>query len=162
MKGHEMTIPTPTRRETIIGMIAATATAAIPSTAEAATVYEVQMKNSGEAGPMVFEPALTRVATGDTVKFVPVDKGHNAESIKDILPEGAEPFKGKISQEIDVTFTVPGVYGIKCLPHFGMGMVALIVVDDPATNLEDAKTARLPRKARERIDAAITEIGASA
>ena len=90
------------------------------------------MKNTGEGGAMVFEPMLTKIAAGDTVKFIPTDKGHNAESIKDILPEGAEPFKGKINEEIAVTFTVPGVYGIKCTPHFAMGMVALVVVDDPA------------------------------
>jgi hypothetical protein len=35
-----------------------------------------------------------------------------------------------------------------------MGMVALIVVGD-GPDLEQAKTAKLPKKARERIDAAI-------
>jgi pseudoazurin len=156
-----MTLSTPTRRETIVGMLAASATAAIPASAEAAATFEVHMKNSGGAGPMVFEPMLTRVAAGDTVKFIPTDRGHNAETITDILPEGAEPFEGKIGQEIDVTFTVPGVYGIKCLPHFAMGMVALVVVGDPEVNLEGAKTARLPARARERIDAVISEIETS-
>lgn len=93
-------------------LIAATALAMLP-TAGLAAEYEVHMLNRGEAGAMVFEPALTRVAVGDTVKFVPTDRGHNAESIKDILPEGAEPFKGSINQDIAVTFEVPGVYGIK-------------------------------------------------
>jgi pseudoazurin len=119
------------------------------------------MKNSGEAGPMTFDPLLTKIAAGDTVKFIPTDKGHNAESITGIIPEGAEPFKGKISEEVDVVFTVPGVYGVRCLPHFGMGMVALIVVDDPASNLEQAKTAQLPAKARERIDAALGQLTAA-
>ena len=40
------------------------------------------------------------------------------------MPEGAKAFKGKINQEIAVTFDAPGTYGIKCAPHFGMGMVA--------------------------------------
>lgn len=53
-----------------------------------------------------------------------------------------------------MTFTAPGVYGVKCSPHYAMGMVALIVVGD-APDLEQAKTAKLPKKARERIDAAI-------
>ena len=95
--------------------------------------FEVKMLNKGEAGLMVFEPALTKVAVGDTVTFVPTDKGHDAQSIADILPDGAEAFKGKMGQEVVVTFTVPGAYGIKCTPHFTMGMVALVVVgDDPA------------------------------
>jgi pseudoazurin len=117
--------------------------------------FEVKMLNKGEAGAMVFEPALTKVAVGDTVTFVPTDKGHDAQSIADILPDGAEAFKGKIGQEIAVTFTAPGAYGVKCSPHVAMGMVALIVVGDAPANLEDAKTAKLPKKARERMDAAI-------
>jgi pseudoazurin len=117
--------------------------------------FEVKMLNKGEAGAMVFEPALTKVAVGDTVTFVPTDKGHDAQSIADILPDGAEAFKGKMGQEIAVTFTVPGAYGVKCTPHFTMGMVALIVVGDAPANLEQAKTAKMAKKARERMDAAI-------
>jgi pseudoazurin len=120
------------------------------------------MLNRGEAGPMVFEPALTRVGVGDTVKFVPTNPSHNAETIPEILPEGAEPFKGGISKEISVTFDVPGVYGIKCLPHFGMGMVSLVVVGDaPYGNLDAAKTAKVPPNARKRLDAALAELEAA-
>src|SRR2546430_2778479 len=80
--------------------------------------YKVQMLNAGaDGGKMVFEPALVKIAPGDTVTFVPTDKGHNAETIADMLPAGAEPFKGGIGKEVTVTFTVPGVYGVKCLPH---------------------------------------------
>jgi pseudoazurin len=103
--------------------------------------FEVHMLNKGEAGAMVFEPALTKVAVGDTVTFIPTDKGHDAQSILDILPDGAEAFKGKMGQEVVVTFTAPGAYGVKCSPHFTMGMVALIVVGDAPANLEQAKTA---------------------
>ena len=123
--------------------------------------FEVHMLNKGEAGPMVFEPALTKVAPGDTVTFIPTDKGHNAEAIAGMLPEGAETFKGKIGQEVIVTFTVPGAYGIKCLPHFAMGMVALVVVGDvPPANLEAIKTVKVPKKAMERFDAAYVELAA--
>ena len=151
----------PNRRELILGTIAVAAVATLPATARAAATVEVHMKNTGEAGAMVFEPGLIEIAAGDTIKFIPTDKGHNAETIADILPEGAEPFKGKINEEIDVTFTAPGVYGVKCLPHFAMGMVAVVVVGDDTSNLEAAKTARLPGKARERIDAAIATIEAA-
>ena len=117
--------------------------------------FTVQMLNKGEAGAMVFEPALTEIAVGDTVTFVPTDKGHDAQSIADLLPEGAEIFKGKMGQEIVVTFTVPGAYAIKCTPHFAMGMVALIVVGEAPVNLDLIKAAKLPKLARERLDAAI-------
>lgn len=128
---------------------------ALPATA---ANFEVKMLNKGEAGTMVFEPALTKVAVGDTVTFLPTDKGHDAQTIADLLPEGAEAFKGKMGQEVVVTFTVPGAYGVKCTPHFSMGMVALVVVGDAPANLDQVKAAKLPKKARERIDAAILEL----
>ncbi|RVB46872.1 plastocyanin/azurin family copper-binding protein, partial [Mesorhizobium sp. M7A.F.Ca.CA.001.06.1.1] len=59
--------------------------------------HMVQMLNKGEKGAMVFQPAFVKAAPGDTVKFVPTDKSHDAESIKGMLPDGAEPFKGKPS-----------------------------------------------------------------
>jgi pseudoazurin len=108
---------------------------------------------------MVFEPGLTRIAVGDTVIFTPTDKSHNAESIKGMLPDGAEPFKGKVNEEISVTFTVPGIYGIKCAPHYPMGMVALVQVGDvPAPNLEAAKAVKQIGKAKERFDALFAEL----
>ena len=87
---------------------------------------------------MVFEPALVKIEPGDTVKFVATDKGHNAESIKGMLPADATPFVGKNNEDVTVTFDKPGAYGVKCLPHYGMGMVALIVVGTP-DNLAEAK-----------------------
>jgi pseudoazurin len=121
--------------------------------------FEVHMLNKGDAGTMVFEPALTRVAVGDTVTFIPVDKGHNAETVPGMLPEGAEPFKGRISTEIAVTFDVPGAYGVKCGPHFGLGMVALVVVGEPA-NLAEVQAVTVPKKAADRFAAIYTELAA--
>src|SRR5690606_36022004 len=44
--------------------------------------HEVKMLNKGSDGQaMVFEPAFLKVKPGDTVKFVPTDKGHDAETI---------------------------------------------------------------------------------
>ena len=56
---------------------------------------------------------------------MPSDKSHNAETIKGMIPEGAEAFKSKMNEEFSVTLDKEGVYGIKCTPHYGMGMVAL-------------------------------------
>jgi pseudoazurin len=115
--------------------------------------FEVDMLNKGPDGNMVFEPPLTKVAVGDTVTFVAKDKGHNAETIPGMLPDGAMPIKGQISQDVTVNFTVPGVYGIKCLPHFSLGMVALVLVGDtPPANLDAAKAAQLPPLAKKRLD----------
>lgn len=146
------------RRTALALMGAAPIALHLTSTARAAD-FQVHMLNKGEAGNMVFEPALTRIAVGDTVTFIPTDKSHNAETIKDMIPEGAEPFKGKINEEISVTFTVPGVYGIKCAPHYAMGMIALVMVGDaPASNLDAAKALKQTGKAKERFEAAFAEL----
>ena len=116
--------------------------------AASAAEIEVKMLNKGNEGMMVFEPSLVKVEPGDTVKFVSTDKGHNAETINGMLPAGAAPFTGKVNQDVAVTFDKPGVYGVKCLPHYGMGMVALIVVGAP-TNEDEAKTVTHPGKAKQ-------------
>jgi len=113
-----------------------------------AAEVEIKMLNKGAAGAMVFEPAMVKIAPGDTVKFVPTDKSHNAESIPEMLPAGAEPFAGKMNEEVAVTFKENGVYGVRCKPHYGMGMVALVVVGEP-TNMEAATAAKHPGKAKQ-------------
>lgn len=122
-----------------------------------AAEHEVQMLNKGEKGAMVFEPDFIQAAPGDTIRFIPTDKTHNAESIPTMLPEGAEPFKGKVNEDITITITQEGVYGIKCQPHYAMGMVALVVVGNPV-NLEEAKAVKHPGVARKRFEAAFAQI----
>lgn len=54
--------------------------------------------------------------------------------------------------EISVTYTTEGVYGVKCLPHYGLGMVALIKVGDgEAPNLGEAAAVRHPGRANQRF-----------
>jgi pseudoazurin len=98
------------------------------ASATQAETYEVKMLNGSERGSMLYEPDYLLIEPGDTVKFVVAQRGHNAASIDRFLPEGAKPFKGQMNQEVEVTFTVPGIYGIKCTPHYDMGMVMLIQV----------------------------------
>lgn len=135
----------------LIGALLALALATAPALA---ADHQVKMLNVGtDGGRMVFEPAMVKIAVGDTVTFVATDKGHNAETIKGFAPDGAEPFKGGMAKDITVTFSVPGVYGVKCLPHFGMGMVALVVVgDEPPANLEAAKGVKVPPAAKKIFD----------
>lgn len=141
---------------TALGMAFAAATLV---TAANAADFEVHLLNKGKDGMMVFEPGLTKVAKGDTVTFVPTDKGHNVESFKELFPAGATPIKGKMNEPVKVTFDVEGAYVVKCAPHMPMGMVGLIVVGDPKSNIDAVKTAKLPKKARERIDADIAAAG---
>ena len=140
----------------IIGAAAIFMALALPA---GAADFEVHMLNKGAEGAMVFEPAFVKVAPGDTVTFIPTDKGHNVETIKDMIPEGAEAFKSKMNETYKVTFDKAGAYGVKCTPHVGMGMVGVVIVGDAPANLDAVKTGKLPKKARERLDAAIAAAG---
>jgi pseudoazurin len=108
---------------------------------------EVLMLNKGEKGAMVFVPDMVKAAPGDTIRFVPTDKSHNAEAIKGMLPPGAEIFKSKINEDFSIKLTAEGIYGVKCTPHYGMGMVALILVGNPV-NLEEARAVTHPGRAK--------------
>jgi pseudoazurin len=116
----------------------------------AAKQWQVKMLNKGSNGQlMAFEPAFVKIAPGDSVKFVAAQLGHNAETIPGMLPAGAAPFKGKINEEIVVTFAKPGLYGYKCLPHSALGMVGLIEVGDASNKAAiAAKAATLPGMAK--------------
>ncbi|MGU3494750.1 pseudoazurin [Xanthobacteraceae bacterium A53D] len=126
-----------------------------------AAEIEVKMLNKGSDGEaMVFEPALIKAAPGDVIKFIPTDKGHDVASVKGAIPEGAEEIKGKFNQELSVTVDKEGAYLVKCTPHLAMGMVAVITVgSQPPANLDAVKSAKLPKKAKERLDAALASAG---
>ena len=123
-----------------------------------AAEHEVQMLNKGADGMMVFEPSFLKIAPGDTVRFVATDKGHNVLSIDGMSPDGAAPFQGKMNEDVTVTFDKPGVYGFECKPHYGMGMVGLLVVGDPV-NLAEAKAVPQKGKAKKRFETLFGNVG---
>lgn len=135
----------------MIGRLTAlTAAAVMIASGAIAENFDVKMLNKGEGGSMVFEPAFITAAVGDTVTFLPTDKGHNVESIKGMLPEGFERFKSKMNAEYVMTLDQEGLYGVKCTPHYAMGMIGLIQVG-AAVNLEDALAVKQKGKAKKRF-----------
>ena len=138
-------------------LLAAAAVVAMAGAAGAAE-HEVKMLNKGAKGAMVFEPDFLKVEPGDTVKFLVVDKGHDAQSIPGMLPEGVEGFKGKVNEEVTFTVEKEGVYGIKCAPHYAMGMVMLIVAGEPV-NAEAAKAVKQPGKAKATFAELFAQLG---
>lgn len=136
-------------RNTILAAIAATFIAG-PAFAE---TIEVQMLNKGPDGERnVFEPAVIQIQPGDTVRFVPTDKGHNALVVDDMVPEGGQEFESKLNQEFEVTLETEGTFGYKCLPHYATGMVGLILVGDASVNFEEAKAVSHRGRAKQRMD----------
>lgn len=118
-----------------------------PASAE---MHEVKMLNRNASGPMVYEPDFLQIAPGDTVKFIKTTSGHNAATVEGMVPEGHEGFLGKINEEIEVTLDEKGFYGIKCSPHYGMGMVMVIRVGD--SDLPAAfPAADVPERAKKRF-----------
>ncbi|MBY5838540.1 pseudoazurin [Rhizobium leguminosarum] len=141
-----------------LGLIATTAALIASAAPLMAADHEVRMLNKGADGAMVFEPGFVKVAPGDTVTFVPTDKSHNVETFKGLIPDGAQEFKSKANEQYQAKFDVPGAYVIKCTPHVGMGMVALIQVGDAPANLEVIKTAKVPNMVRKRLDADLAQL----
>jgi pseudoazurin len=123
-----------------------------------AETIEVQMLNENAAGDkMVFSQELIRAELGDVIKFVPTDKSHNAQSVKNALPDGQKKFKGKMNKEIEYLVTEAGLTAVVCQPHQTMGMVALIVVGNDVSNAQDILDAGVRGKGKIKIAALIEE-----
>lgn len=136
--------------------IAALAMTGIASQALSAEI-EVHMLNKGAKGTMVFEPDFITAKLGDTIKFTPVNPGHNVESIPGMLPDGVQPFKSKPSQPFILEISKEGIYGVKCMPHYAMGMVALIEVGKPV-NADAAKAVKQLGKAKGKFTELFAEV----
>lgn len=138
---------------TIIKLLGASAClCALVATPAFAKDITVKMKNQGAAGMMVFEPSYVQAAVGDTVHFVATDSGHNAETIPGILPDGVTEPAGAMNKDYVLTITKPGLYGIKCKPHYSMGMVALVKAGKGAApNAAAAAAVKLPPLAAKRM-----------
>ena len=98
--------------------------------------HEVKMLNSGAEGFMVFEPPVLKAEVGDTITFKATDMAHNSASIEGMIPEGANPWNGAMSQDITVTVNKEGVYVYQCTPHSMMAMVGVIQVGESLSNMD--------------------------
>ena len=101
--------------------------------------HVVKMLNQGSGGVMVFEPAVLKIAVGDSVTFESTDAAHNSASLPGMIPENAVSWNGELSRDITVTLTQPGVYAYQCTPHSMMAMVGVIQVGDDNSNLAIVK-----------------------
>ena len=130
----------------------------LSSAAVFAETIKIQMLNVNEAGDkMVFSQELIRAELGDVIKFVPTDKSHNAQSVKNALPDDQKKFKGKMNKEIEYLVTEAGLTAVVCQPHQAMGMVALIVVGNDVSNAQGILDARVRGKGKIKIAALVEE-----
>ncbi len=99
--------------------------------------HTVEMKNNSKDGMMVFEPAVLKVAVGDTVTFKAADPSHNAESVAGLIPKGATTWKGELNKDVSVKIDKDGVYVYQCFLHAPFAMVGVVYTD--TSNLADVK-----------------------
>lgn len=131
------------------------ATGKVRADAHGPTVHEVLMLNAhpdDRTERNVFLPDIVRAMPGDTIRFIAEDRGHNSVSDGNMLPEGAQEWRGRINEEFEITVEVDGTYGYYCQPHRALGMVGLILVGDAEVNFAEAQEARQPGKAADRYE----------
>ena len=117
----------------VAGIVALFATSAY---AEDMTIEMLNKRDDG--AKMVYSEDIARIDVGDTITWVPTQKGHNVEFIAG--PDGWKaPKKSKLSKEVAITFDTPGVYLYQCTPHKTMGMIAVVVVGDGDNDISKTK-----------------------
>ena len=139
-------------------IVAAFTLFSIIATAATSAEIEVQMLNKGSDGEkMVFEPALIRANVGDTITFLPTEKGHMAASMKGMMADGGK-FKGKTNKPVSYVVTAEGLYGVKCTPHMANGMVAIIAVGETFDKESFLKGQKVSKKAKVRFENLLSQL----
>ena len=139
----------------LLSTVAAMALLSVPAFAEDITI---EMLNKREDGArMVYSEDIARINIGDTITWVPKSKGHNVEFIAG--PNGWKaPRKSKNGKEVAITFDTPGVYLYQCTPHKSMGMIALVVVGDDISNLDDITGIKMRGKSKKKMKSILGEL----
>ena len=107
-------------------------------TAHAEDITIDMLNKRDDGAKMVYSQDIATIDVGDTITWLPTQKGHNVEFIAG--PDGWEaPKKSKLGKEYSYTFDTPGVYLYQCTPHKSMGMIAVVVVGDGDNDISGAK-----------------------
>ena len=118
----------------------------------------IEMLNKRNDGQkMVYSMDVAEIEVGDTITWVPTSKGHNVQIIA--APEGYEiPKKSKLSKEVTLDFSVPGMYYYICTPHKAMGMIGLIIVGGDTSNKEEIAKVKAVGKSKKKLKKLLDEL----
>ncbi len=118
----------------------------------------VEMLNKRDDGQkMVFSEDVVNIDSGDTIKWVATNKGHNVEFIAG--PDGFElPPKSGLNKDVSITFDKPGVYLYICTPHKVMGMIGLVVVGNDTSNKDSIAKVKMIGRGKKKLAAIIGSI----
>ena len=108
-----------------------------------------------------FSIEVANIGVGDTIEWLPKNKGHNVEFLAG--PDMADlPPKSNMNEFHSVLFKKPGVYLYGCTPHLNMGMLGLIVVGNDLHNIDEIGNTNLPNVAKSVLMSLIQDAQSSA
>ncbi len=118
----------------------------------------IDMLNKRDDGAkMVFSQDIAKIDVGDTIKWLPTNKGHNVEFLGG--PNGFDiPKKSGLNKEVSITFDKPGVYLYVCTPHKVMGMIALVVVGEDTSNKDTIAGIKMMGRGKKKLASLISEL----
>ena len=119
---------------------------------------EMLNKNKETKKRMVYSQELVKIDVGQTIEWVPTDKGHNVEMLAG--PDGYElPKKTKLNDPVSIKFDVPGIYLYQCSPHAALGMIGIVVVGGNTSNMDAIKSKKVTgSKSKKKRDKLLGEI----
>ena len=118
--------------------------------------YQVTMNSKDSLGNrLVFDKEIISISSGDSVTWIPVDKGHNIEMVSS--PNNLK-FRSSPGKEVTITFEVPGIYYYRCTPHKSAGMIGLIIVDNDYSNIEQIKTSNAPGRSKIKLNSLLKSL----
>ena len=147
--------PKTIKRESNMKYFALTA-ALLMSTPTFAADMKIEMLNKdAEGNRQVYSEEVARIDVGDTITWVPTNKGHNIEMVAS--PNNMK-LRSKNNKEVQITFEEPGIYYYWCTPHKGMGMIGLVVVGDDTSNKDQIAKAKAIGKSKKKLKKLLDEL----
>ena len=141
-------------KHTLIAMLFATT---FFSSAYAADMTIDMLNKRDDGEKMVYSVDVAKVDSGDTITWLPTDKGHNVHFFS--APDGVKKLpKSKLNKEYSYKFEQEGIYLYQCTPHKGIGMIALVVVGDNLDNLKTIKKAKVLGKSKKKLKKLLGEL----
>ena len=134
---------------------ALTAALLMSNPAFAADMKIEMLNKDAEGNRQVYSEELARIDVGDTITWVPTNKGHNIEMVAS--PNNMK-LRSKNNKEVQITFEVPGIYYYWCTPHKGMGMIGLVVVGDDTSNKDQIAKAKAIGKSKKKLKKLLDEL----
>ena len=136
------------KRESNMKYFALTAALLMSTPASAADMTIEMLNKDADGNRQVYSEEVARIDVGDTITWVPTNKGHNIEMVAS--PNNMK-LRSKNNKEVQITFEVPGIYYYWCTPHKGMGMIGLVVVGDDTSNKDQIAKAKAIGKSKKKL-----------